>query len=393
MTNSEEQALKDFLVDTDNLRKLDDWKDSFNLFDILKVADQEIRHSNILAWFFNPNENHGLGDSFIKLFMNQLVSKCNSEKYDILNLLLQDFYSYQVYRELHHMDIVLISQEENTVIIIENKTLQKESPNQLKKYFEKSKSEYKDFKNIFHVFLTPDGDEASNTGNWISFSYEDIIDILESSIKGISLRDDVLLLTQNYIDIVRKKIMKEKDEKLVQVCNDIYNKHKTALQLIFENVKMDTSIVNEIICETLRELDKDEKIIYYDDNRWHFFTKEMNEYLPALDNTNSSWDTNWVYYYWFADHGDRLTIHFEIGGWNLTDELTKRMNALIEVSNKRQGEYRYKRLYFKRANLSMCDTDDYEESVKNAVKTLVNSALNNEKKLLEAAKEILNESK
>lgn len=388
MTNNEEKALKDFLLDIECLKQLDEWTDNFNLFDVLRITNMEIRHSNILAWIFDPNENHGLGDSFIKSFVTKFVSKCDHNKHNAFDLLLQDFYSYQVYRESNHMDIVLVSREEKTAVIIENKIWSSESSHQLNKYLEKSKTEYKDY-NILYVFLTPYGREASDPDNWIAFSYGEIIESLKNSIKGINLRDEVSLVIQNYIDIVRKNIMKEKDEKLIGICNEIYNKHRTALRLIFENVNINNSIEHEIICETLRELNDNGQIIFKDENKWQFFTKAMDEYLPALETTNSSWGTNWVYNYWFEKYEDKLIIHFELGGWNLTDELTKRSNLLIEASKKKVDEYRYKRLYYKSAKLTQ---DDYEESLKNATKSLIKSAFENERKLLSAVKEIDSES-
>lgn len=177
--------------------------------------------------------------------------------------------------------------------------------------------------------------------------------------------------------------MGKKDEDLVRICNEIYSKHKTALRLIFENINMDNSIENEIIFETLKELNDNGQIVFKDENKLRFFTVSMDEYLPALETLDSSWGTNWVYYYWFSKSQDKLSIHFEVGGWNLTDELTKKTNALIEASNKKVDEYRYKRLYRKDAKLS---EDDYEASLKNATKTLVRSALENEKKLLSVVK-------
>mgnify|MGYP000861550480 CR=1 FL=1 len=66
-------------------------------------------------------------------------------------------------------------------------------------------------------------------------------------------------------------------------------------------------------------------------------TKPMDEYLPALDTADSSWGTNWVYYYWFEKYEDKLIIHFELGGWNLTDELTKRNNAVTRQANCQQA--------------------------------------------------------
>lgn len=389
MTNEEKLALKDFLIDIECLSQLDAWADDFNLFDMLKITNLEIRHSNILAWLFDPNENHGLGDSFIQSFITKVIQKSDPKKYNGLEILLQDFYSYQVYRESNNMDIVLLSYEEKTAIIIENKIWSGESTHQLNKYLEKSKEEYREFTNILYVFLTPDGIESSDPENWIIFSYAEIISSLESARKNHILRNEVTLVIGNYIEIVRKNIMREKDEELSRVCNEIYNKHKTALRLIFENTGIDRSIEKEIILETLEELSDDSLILLEDNNKTEFFTESMNDFLPALDAPNSSWGTNWAYYYWFTVTKDKLTIYLELGGWNLTDELENKMLALAEASKKNKREnFRYWRIYKKQMTL---EQDNYEESLKNATISLVKSALENEKKLLTiATKEIEN---
>ncbi len=379
MTANEEQVLKDFMVDINCLKQLNKWTGVFNLFDVLKITNAEIRHSNILAWFFDPNENHGLGDSFIKSFITKIVSKGVHDRHNVFELLLQNFYSYQVRRELNNMDIVLISPQEKTVVIIENKIWSKESSHQLETYIEKAKVEYKGYKNILYVFLTPDGIEASDSENWVPFSYGEIVEILESVSMGVHLRDEIVLLVNNYIDMVRRHIMKEKDEKLIEICNEIYNTHRAALQLIFENVNINNSIDHEIICETLRELDTEGTIIMDNKNKWNFFTPSMDSYMPLLDNNNSSWGTKRVYSYWLEKNEDKLIIHFELGGWNLTEDLKQKTNSLIRASNKEISKYRYKRIYYKSEKLS---EEDYEDSLKNATKTLVEFALENEKKLL-----------
>ncbi|MEG0157094.1 MAG: hypothetical protein RR661_05540 [Anaerovoracaceae bacterium] len=45
MISTEEQALKDFLLDIDCLEQLEDWTDEFNLFEVLRITNMEIRHS------------------------------------------------------------------------------------------------------------------------------------------------------------------------------------------------------------------------------------------------------------------------------------------------------------------------------------------------------------
>ena len=64
-----EKALKEFLLDIECLAPLSKWTSKRNLFDILKITRTEIRHSNMLAWLLNPNENHGLGDSVLHGFI------------------------------------------------------------------------------------------------------------------------------------------------------------------------------------------------------------------------------------------------------------------------------------------------------------------------------------
>ena len=63
---SNEEALQDFLLDIECLNELQPWTGHFNLFDVLKISRTEIRHSNMLGWLLNPNENHGMGDAFLR---------------------------------------------------------------------------------------------------------------------------------------------------------------------------------------------------------------------------------------------------------------------------------------------------------------------------------------
>ena len=58
--NDEGKALRNFLMDIDCLDALIEWTSRFNIFDILKITQTEIRHSNIISWLLNPNGNHGL---------------------------------------------------------------------------------------------------------------------------------------------------------------------------------------------------------------------------------------------------------------------------------------------------------------------------------------------
>ncbi len=63
--DNDEKLLVEFLKDVDILNEIEANVDNFNVFEILGTINTEIRHSNMLAWLFNPNEVHGLNDLFI----------------------------------------------------------------------------------------------------------------------------------------------------------------------------------------------------------------------------------------------------------------------------------------------------------------------------------------
>lgn len=388
MTELESKALTEFLLDIHCLDALNEWKDEVNIFDVLKVTNMEIRHSNILAWLLDPNENHGLGDSFLKGFVTRIVRQSPPEACDPFHILLQDFYTYQILREANHMDLVLLSGEEKTAIIIENKIWAGESPHQLEDYADKSRERYGDYR-LLYVFLTPEGRESSKLDQWIPISYEEVTAALETAVQDKPLLPEVSLIVRNYQQILRKSIMKEADDKLSRICNEIYNKHRMALRLIFENVRIDNSAESEMICDELTLQAKEGKLLYGGNNKWSFRTEAMDEFLPPLQEPLSSWGTNSVYWYWLEKSGDGLVMHFELGGLNITPVHKNRMNALIRVTGKKLDEFKYRRLYYQKETIA---EKNYEESLKKAVRALVSKVLQWEKTQLAKAHALLEES-
>lgn len=151
-TNEDVIALRDFLLDIDCLDPLDEWADKFNLFDVLGIARMEIRHSNILGWLLDPNENHGLGDAVIRGFLNH-VAVATSGGVDIFDALLLDCHDFTVQREWRNIDILAVSTSEQFVICIENKIGTGEHDNQLNRYREIIESQYPKYRHAFHLPL------------------------------------------------------------------------------------------------------------------------------------------------------------------------------------------------------------------------------------------------
>ena len=298
---TDEQALQKFLLDIQCLDELLPWTGKFNLFDVLKISRTEIRHSNVLGWLLDPNENHGFGDAFLKGIFQRIVENDTAGRYDIFGVLLSDMYSFIVQREWNNIDVLLTSYDERIVLAIENKVGSQEHSDQLNRYRKIIEKEFPNFKQIY-IYLTPYGEEPSDVENWDILSYTDIVEVLEDLVGRINLQQDVGIMVNNYIEIIRRDIVE--DQQLTEVCNKIYNKHKRALDLIFEHRVDENSQKKRIIIDTLINLGEKGEIIYGDSwGNMAFRTEKMDELLPLLDVPESSWGSNYIYTYWlqFSD--------------------------------------------------------------------------------------------
>ncbi len=94
--------------------KLSDHK---NFFDIIKKPHDEVINSNVLEYFFNPNNNHGFDDLFLQALVQSAGDLIDSES--IFNDNIIDVYTEQITDENKRIDVVI--ELENFVIGIENK--------------------------------------------------------------------------------------------------------------------------------------------------------------------------------------------------------------------------------------------------------------------------------
>lgn len=380
---SNEEALQNFLLDIDCLDELLPWSKKFNIFDVLKVSRTEIRHSNMLGWLLDPNENHGIGDLFLRLVLQQLVRNDNNSRYDVFQLLLQDNYSYVVYREWKNIDILLLSTEDKSLIAIENKVGSHEHSNQLNRYREILQKEFSNYTQAY-VFLTPDGEKPSDAENWDVMTYGDIVDILDTILEREDMAPDVKLMIQNYVSIIRRDIVD--DQQLIEICNKIYNKHRKALDLIFEHRINNTNLISDTIRRTLNEIAATGKIIYDDSGKSNTFiifnTPAMDKLLPPLDTENSSYGTNRVYAYCISIRDTTVNSYFELGGWNLTEEHKRVMDQIITKykPKDKKDEFRYKRIF--RAKSVTLDDENIEETIISSTEQFVQELLNFENQLM-----------
>lgn len=363
----EEQALKAFLLDTDCMNSINPWISKFNLFDVLKISRTEIRHSNMLGWLFDPNESHGIHDLFIRGIIQRLIRNYSDSQINVFKTLLMDFHSFTVLREWKNIDLLLVSDEENFILCIENKIGSTEHDNQLARYKKIIDSEYKCYTKMF-VYLTPNGDESSDIDNWQTLSYIDIIEVLENCISTVEVLPEIKLLIENYIDVVRRDIVG--DEKLIKICNEIYNKHRKALDLIYENIEDISSQFYEEIKKWCSIKMKEEKI-NFDESKAsktfiRFTTDNMTNLLGELKECKSGWKSTSYYYYEIQNRNGWIRIQLSLSSQGLNKEQEEKCLKLgrIAKSGIFKENWTWKTIKaLKWHDLSNLSSEDIEENI------------------------------
>lgn len=372
-----EESLKEFLLDIDCLNSLKPWISRVNIFDVLKVSRTEIRHSNMLSWLLDANENHGLGDIFVKSIL-QIIVKDNrtyfeSKKINVLELLTLDFSNFIIMREWNNIDILLVSKEDKLVICIENKIGSTEHSNQLKRYQEKVEAAYEKSENfdVIYIFLTPDKDEASDTDNWIPFSYAEILDILNNVIATFELDLRVKLIIENYIETLRRFIVKDKE--LEEICVDIYRKHKQALDLIFDNRPDSESNISEIIKEYLLARSNEKHDIIYDPKYsvktiQRFSLESFNKILPPVPNATGGWGNGFNYFWEVRNNyiAGNIGIKFVVHNYDtLNGSKAEKLSKILNKELKENWQWKtFESVIFSYSNKNQIEEfleNDYEE--------------------------------
>lgn len=238
-------------------------KERINFFDAIGFSNQEIRHSRLLAFLLNPNNNHFLGDAFIKEILLRIAT-INSEiitRNEALRYITGEFDDARVITEWHHIDIYFESKQNKIIVAIENKIKAKEHGNQLENYKDlivkrsKSISRGNDDYKIILLYLTPDETLARNSLSWFSISYELILDSLKSArvANNIPKNSDAWRLIEEYIRLIEKEVVVNIE--LKEALQEIYQKHKTVFDLVLEaRDEDDGSFEEEIRAKLIHKL-------------------------------------------------------------------------------------------------------------------------------------------
>jgi len=226
-------ALAAFVLGNSELEELERLVARFNIFEALGVVRQELRHSDFLAFLLDPNEAHGLGDVFVRQFLLRIVQGSPRAGPRIsIDIALRNLSGVTVRREWQNIDILLLDEANRTAVVIENKIGSGEHSEQLRRYRETVRHYYPTFE-MYGVFLTPEGVEASD-GEFASLGYDVIRQLIEDIVGRYqeAAPQPVVILLNHYVQMLRSHILT--DPAIAELARQIYQKHRRALDLIFE---------------------------------------------------------------------------------------------------------------------------------------------------------------
>lgn len=261
MSKNDLEILKEFINDKEAQEKFNAIKNSvmdFNIFEITGLGNQEIKHSNTLAWLFGDNE-HGLKYQILERFLKFTLENGNntSESYENLEKYLKiQEKNIRIFRESYNIDLLLIDENNKLVITIENKVEADEGEEQLLKYRKFIDDKYKDFERIY-IFLTKDGHspkDKSEQSQWLTVTYKMIGESIKYALKDNNPPQKANIILSSYVDLLKRRNIVS-NEKLQNLCEQIWDKYEKELQILINYKKTKIDKLYDFIINTLKNND------------------------------------------------------------------------------------------------------------------------------------------
>lgn len=213
--------------------------DRYNVFDILNISRQEIRHSDFLAFLLNPSQSGNVGQQFLRNFL-AILSKDNPKlKLNFLKVFYGNYEKVDVSREVvvmggrERIDILAEIQlsDEKIVLIIENKVDTGEHDNQLSKYEKYAGQDiFNGYKKVL-LYLSPDKTPPSESG-WLAIDYK-LIYLVLNMINTATADNTIKTLINDYKKMIRSEFLMENDEREKLTAIEIYKQNRRVLDFIF----------------------------------------------------------------------------------------------------------------------------------------------------------------
>lgn len=185
-------------------------KATFNAFDVLRYSDYEIRHSNVLAWLLRPDGTHGLGDAFLKRFVQCL----NPKKQDRAKALPESCFDpkkVRVERELDDVDVmVFFEAKPRFLVVLENKpcACSPEHWRQLKRYMCEQREKRGDTYEIRGVLLTASAEAKCECRDCVHLSWWEVRELVRGFVEDRRFSaGDTTSFVRQYVEIVERNVL------------------------------------------------------------------------------------------------------------------------------------------------------------------------------------------
>lgn len=156
-----------------------------------------------------------------------------------------------------------------------------------------------------------------------------------------------------------------KDKELVQICINIYKKHKQALDLIFENRPDSGNIVADIVKEYLTNRANISRDIIYEPNYstktlQRFSTDYFNNIFPPVPNVQGYWGEGINYFWEIRNNYSTGKLHVKFVMCNYDEWNGKKAERLSKLLNKElKDNWQWKTFYS--FNITLASPDRVEE--------------------------------
>ena len=304
-------------------------KQTFNIFTVLRLENYEIRHSNFLAWLLDPKQTHGLGDTFLKKFIEKVNSKLKNKK-----ITYKGGENIKVYREQDNIDILVFDIKNDFLILIENKINSKQHDNQLDRYASLLNIKFDDFANKIKIYLKPQNDEIIPE-DYDYLSYKDVLDVI-TDIMNYVQNPEVKIFLEHYLKVLSNLYNKFEGISLIDVCLKL---QQSNLKLNYEEMELVLKMANQRRYDIMKALfevlsassnvSECEQKIYKISFKLNYGSAEYYEF----DNTNTRDNSQIKFIQYFKDSFPKTTFFLDN---NKYDEIfyTYGENSYQEIKNK-----------------------------------------------------------
>jgi hypothetical protein len=246
------QALEAFVVANTELETLETLIAQCNVFDAVGVTRQELRHSDFLAFLLDPRQAHGLGDAFLKRFLQSVLVAARDVTTPVgaVDLDVWSLDRATVAREWRNIDLLLTDEPHRLAVIIENKIGSAEHSDQLGRYLRIVREAFPGWK-LLPLYLTPEGDAPSQEV-YLPVDYGLVCETVEAMAESRRSALDPMVhgLMTHYARMLRREVVS--DSEVAELCRRIYQKHKRALDLIYEHRPSLQDDLSRLLAELVR---------------------------------------------------------------------------------------------------------------------------------------------